>query len=84
MDIKKKVILASGSPRRRAFLEGMGIPFEVLPASGIAYALVVYILPLVVNMRRKEWLSTAMIFSTKSSSLVVVPIIPLPPRLCAE
>ena len=28
----RPLILASGSPRRRAFLEGMGIPFEVLPA----------------------------------------------------
>ena len=28
----RPLVLASGSPRRRAFLEGMGIPFEVLPA----------------------------------------------------
>jgi len=30
--ILRPLVLASGSPRRRAFLEGMGIPFEVLPA----------------------------------------------------
>ena len=30
--ILRPLILASGSPRRRAFLENMGIPFEILPA----------------------------------------------------
>ena len=29
----RPLVLASGSPRRRAFLEGMGLDFEVLPAS---------------------------------------------------
>lgn len=29
----RPLVLASGSPRRRAFLEGMGLNFEILPAS---------------------------------------------------
>ncbi len=31
--ILRPLVLASGSPRRRAFLEGMNIPFEVIPAT---------------------------------------------------
>lgn len=29
----RPLVLASGSPRRRAFLEGMGLAFDILPAS---------------------------------------------------
>lgn len=29
----RPLVLASGSPRRRAFLEGMGLDFDILPAS---------------------------------------------------
>ena len=60
------------------------VPFAVLPASGISYALFLYTLPLLVKNNTSEWVEVTKTCSTKSSSFVVIAWIPLPPLLWAE
>ena len=60
------------------------VPFAVLPASGISYALFLYTLPLLVKNNTSEWVEVTKTCSTKSSSFVDIAWIPLPPLLWAE
>ena len=62
----------------------MLVPLAVLPASGISYALFLYTLPLLVKNNTSEWVDVTSTCSTKSSSLVDIACIPLPPLLWAE
>ena len=62
----------------------MGLPRAVRLAAGISCTLSQYSLPLVVMGIRYAWVQATKRSVTKSSSFVVAPVLPRPPRLCAR
>ena len=57
----------------------IAVPLAVLPASGISYPLNLYTFPLFVKNNNVSCVEAVKICFTKSSSLVVIPVIPFPP-----
>ena len=57
----------------------IAVPFAVLPASGISYPLNLYNFPLLLKNKIVSCVDAVNICFTKSSSLVEIPVIPLPP-----
>ena len=59
------------------------LPFEAAVPSGILWALILYTSPWVEKNKTGVWVLAVKICTTKSSSLVEIPVLPFPPLFCA-
>lgn len=58
------------------------LPLEDADPSGIFHALTLYTNPSVEKNNTDVWVFTDNVWTTESSSLVVIPVLPLPPLFC--
>ncbi len=72
--------MATRSPSPSDSTLTMALPLAWRPPSGISWTLSQCTLPLLVKKSRKEWVEATNRSSTMSSSLVSIPVTPLPPR----
>ena len=59
------------------------LPFDAAVPSGILWAFILYTKPCVEKKRTGVWVFAVKIWTTKSSSLVEIPVLPFPPLFWA-
>ena len=74
------IIVEIFSPESKLNKFTIAVPFAVLPDSGISYPLNLYSFPLLLKNNIVSCVEAVNISFTKSSSLVDIPVMPLPPR----